>query len=532
MKKKIMMAAVFIGALTLGACVDNKESDSVVAVRTAKAAQLNSIAAMNNADAEYKKAQAALEKALAEIKQAEADVAKATLETDIAEAKAKAEAALERAKADLEGAKAELIAALDATDIATKERIRTLLAKANAVLNGGSVWDPATGTITTFPGINTDRANLITAKTDLALYKAQVITAEILNKKSLIQEEKTKATAQALIAEYEKYSKDDLANAEKAANEAKAKAEALDKIDTDKFTALMNANQVYNEANTQLVGSRYYQNIFSLPHKVEQVEGSDVYYTNDDATTGSEWKDGHMKFTPDMDAINGQITDRTREISIAKIKLSEAEKALADVKVSDNYKDLQKAVADAQKKFDEATTSDDKNTAKGDLERAETNLKNATSSEEIDIEIAQSTLKDKEANLKSYNEKVAAVTGENAVAYNTLLDVFVKAIDNKVTAAIARSKSYHNWDVQNTLATTLENIAGNLTDFETEILAEKEKISRADETITGLNTASEEQTVLNQEAYIANLENNLSINEPIYQSYLDQIKALVGGTAE
>ena len=47
MKKKLMMVAVLLGALSLGACVDNNESASVEAVRNAKAEQLMSIANLN-----------------------------------------------------------------------------------------------------------------------------------------------------------------------------------------------------------------------------------------------------------------------------------------------------------------------------------------------------------------------------------------------------------------------------------------------------------------------------------------------------
>ena len=46
MKKKLMMVAVLLGALSLGACVDNDESASVTAVRNAKAEQLKGLAAL------------------------------------------------------------------------------------------------------------------------------------------------------------------------------------------------------------------------------------------------------------------------------------------------------------------------------------------------------------------------------------------------------------------------------------------------------------------------------------------------------
>lgn len=73
MKKKLMMVAVLLGALFLGACVDDNESQSVTDVRAAKAEQLKSVAALNTANA-----QAALIVANAEaLKEAEAEYQKA-----------------------------------------------------------------------------------------------------------------------------------------------------------------------------------------------------------------------------------------------------------------------------------------------------------------------------------------------------------------------------------------------------------------------------------------------------------------------
>ena len=77
MKKKLMMVAVLLGALSLGACVDNNESASVESVRNAKAKQLESVANMNNANADAKKAITAAEVA---IKEAEAAYQKAQAE--------------------------------------------------------------------------------------------------------------------------------------------------------------------------------------------------------------------------------------------------------------------------------------------------------------------------------------------------------------------------------------------------------------------------------------------------------------------
>ena len=129
MKKKLMMVAVLMGALTLGACVDNNETQSVTDVRNAKAAQLKARAEMNNAEAEAAKVLAAAEVQLMNAKAAaaKANAAKVQAETstiqkqkelvDLQKAAAeleneaalienqKAQAALEEALSDLEVAK-------------------------------------------------------------------------------------------------------------------------------------------------------------------------------------------------------------------------------------------------------------------------------------------------------------------------------------------------------------------------------------------------------------------------------------------
>lgn len=84
MKKKLMMVTLLLAGLTMGACVDDKESASVTAVRDAKTEQLESVATMNAAAAEAKQAMAAAEAALklaeAQAQQAAAELAKANAE--------------------------------------------------------------------------------------------------------------------------------------------------------------------------------------------------------------------------------------------------------------------------------------------------------------------------------------------------------------------------------------------------------------------------------------------------------------------
>lgn len=87
-----MMVAVLLGALSLGACVDDNESASVTAIRDAQAKKLESIAALNNAEAAAKQLAA----------QAEADIkaAKARMQAALAD-KAEAEARIKELEAQM-----------------------------------------------------------------------------------------------------------------------------------------------------------------------------------------------------------------------------------------------------------------------------------------------------------------------------------------------------------------------------------------------------------------------------------------------
>lgn len=538
MKKKLMMVAVLLGALSLGACVDNDESASVEAVRMAKAKQLESLANINNADADAKKAitaaeveikeaEAAYKKAQAELEQAQADQqkillekAQAALEAELETAKINAEAQLNYAKASLETAKAALIAALDGVDQANKTRITTLLGKANGLL------------VT----INQDRTDLIDAKNGLARLKAELVTVELSNQETIAKEEKNKAVAQALIAEYEKYSTKDKADAEKAAQEANAKLTALNQISNEKYTANKNAIQAFNEANTNLNGSLYMQTIYRLTSNYyvqDFIEGENVNYTNDDATTGSAYSRGYYKYTANIDAINKEITDQTRNLSVNKAALADANKALTDAKAADAYKNLTKAVTDAQKKFDDAKTEVDKNTALNELRIAEGNLRDYVKPLETAVESATTGVTNSEENLKSWNDILAGVSGDNATAYATLITAMDNAVKAQLETQIAYNKASHNYSVQNSLAYTLQSIADGLADYDQLILAQKQAIAAADENIANAaSIVSKEQAIANKEKEIADLENSLAVNEPIYNDYLAQIKALVGDSAE
>ncbi len=109
MKKKLMMVAVLLGALTLGACVDDNESQSVTDARKAKAAQLDALTKKANAEAEaaliqanaekaYKEAMAEYQKSQAALNNANA----ANIEFELQKAKEQYERTIETIKAQEE----------------------------------------------------------------------------------------------------------------------------------------------------------------------------------------------------------------------------------------------------------------------------------------------------------------------------------------------------------------------------------------------------------------------------------------------
>lgn len=169
MKKKLMMVAVLMGALTLGACVDNNETQSVTDVRNAKVAQLKARAEMNNAEAEAAKVLAAAEVQLMNAKAAaaKANAAMASAETATIQ-KQKELVELQKEAAELQNeaalvenlkAQAELEAALSDLEVA-KKQAEADLARIAAELEANQLYWAAQ--------LAQAQADLLVAKQDLA----------------------------------------------------------------------------------------------------------------------------------------------------------------------------------------------------------------------------------------------------------------------------------------------------------------------------------------------------------------------------
>lgn len=205
--KKILLF-IIAGVIGFTACVQNEESESVAALRKAKADQLTSMAALNNAEAAATTvvanaqaalyaAQAAYQNAQAAYEQAQADaqdirnqdaalaleIAKATLEQDIAKAILDAETALANSQAAFEAAQARLIASLDDVEQAERDRINNLINEANFVLFN----------------LNAAKLNLVTVQTNLLQAENNLLDYEVEKENLIAKNEKKIAINEAII---------------------------------------------------------------------------------------------------------------------------------------------------------------------------------------------------------------------------------------------------------------------------------------------------------------------------------------------
>lgn len=539
MKKKFMMAAVLLGALTLGSCVDDNESASVTAIREAKAAQLSALAnyqqaqadaelILANAEAKVKEADAAYQAALAKIKDLQAQEkelelqkAQATLETDIEAAKTKAQAQLIQAQAKLEAAKAALITASDAVDLATKAKVQNLITSANAVMYGGDyyIYDKNTGTYVqagsisksesligddTDPGLKLQlieiNADLITAQYDLEDTKIKIQKFVEIEKAELAQNE-------ALLKAYNDNKTTDREEAQKAYDEAVKALPAYQNAKDEAQKAYNVADNASDEAYDALNSSElaaylsktiddpdnsgYYTSIYNwldrwniIDYNYSDQEYETVNITYDDGTYSSTRLYYGLKYVIDEDIISEKITEAERDLTIKKDLLADAQKTYNDGIKTDNP--TYKSYLDAVKAAQDAFNDDPSYANESALETAESNLEGYLSS----IEGPLNTAKENEENAQAYLDFVKEVqtklTGDVFKAYLALYDAYAAVFKETVDPYIAKEKANHNYSVQNSLISSLSSIINNYTDWASLIKQVEEDIRTNNKNIAAM----------------------------------------------
>ena len=562
MKKKFMMAAVLLGALTLGSCVDDNESASVTAIREAKAAQLSALAnyqqaqadaevILANAEAKVKEADAAYQAALAKIKdlvaqekELELKKAQETLETDIEAAKTKAQALLVQAQADLEAAKAELITASDAADLATKAKVQNLITSANAVMYGGDyyIYDKNTGTYeragsisksesligdNANPGLKLQlidiNADLITAQYDLEdtkikiqkfveIEKAELAQNEALLKayndnKTTDREEAQKAYDEALKAlpAYQN-AKDEAQKAYDVAIDASDAAyDALNRSELEKYLTTTIDDPDYSGYYTSIYNCLYRWNIIDYNYSDQEYETVNITY--DDGTYYSTRLYYGFKYVIDEDIISEKITEAERDLAIKKDLLADAQKTYNDGIKTDNP--TYKAYLDAVKAAQDAFNDDPSYSNKSALETAENNLNSYLSRIETPLNTAKENVEDAQAYLDFVKEVQTKLTGDVFKAYLALYDAYAAVFKETVDPYIARDKANHNYLVQDRLITALYNVIANYTDWTTVIEGVEAAIRENNKNIAAMtdngnttDSSSAGETEASRQAYI------------------------------
>lgn len=524
MKKKFIAVSVLICALALGSttltsCVDDNESASVTAIRDAKAAQLNALAKLSEEQATATKIQAeakaaidnaiaAYNQAVAEKEQAEADIAKARLQIDIEAAKAQAEANLTRQKADLEKAKAELAAELDA--LADEQ-----LATANHIM---SKMDEL---IKEIHNLNTEIIDYQFKKTN-AEYQLENDT--ILMIKEQNENNAEIAIQEALIAEYKKYSQEDFEKAEEAAVAAEQEATVLsaqfDELQAEYTQASIASYSAWNN----LKNTPFMQNVNQNYLKSVWPDNKDYVIDFEDGTIAKGTISYYAKYEIDNDKVktlSDDIESQKHIISVYTLKIAEANKSIEATKATQAYKDAVAKVDAAQKKYNEATTSTDKESAWNELQNAQNALELLTFTDEQTIKNNTQSKESTEEYLASLEKTKEYINDTKAYEeYSKKYDEYIKLRDAEEDALIALTKFDHTYTIKQNLAWNLRYIANQTTDYATLIEGCEAQINNIKKDNDALRTVKDNnELVAYYQEKIDKLTADIEVKNKLYAQY-------------
>lgn len=489
MRKKILMGAMLLGTFMLGACVDNDESASVEAVRTAKAEQLKSVAAMNNAEAEARKliaeAEAALTNAEAEAQKLANDKEKANFAIEMAGQEQKLEAALLEAQEDLAQAKTNLADALKNADEATRTRIEGLATDYyNAVMS-----------------LNTLKENLFNTKSALILLENDVTSAEATLAKDIAAQELIISKNTNMIETYKKSSTPaelikalETSNANLASLKAKQTTAGLEKNYAD--AAQANALDAYTNSNYKTKANSNYVTYVNFGTPVSQ----DNKFTYSD---GSEGTQTYMKYPyATVNAVSFEIEVTKKE---AAAKALEAPLKTAQ----DAYAVSKKATDDAAKAWKEAADAD-----KAAKEAAYNSAKSTSDNDLAAVNAAQSALDAANKTAKQWRDDYTYLTSTGVADQNKLVDALNAANKAVCDASIAQAIVSDDYSNESATNTALNNLS-TATDVN-QLIADCEKaIANANIKIDELKAtrANKDDLVAEKKAEIAALESQVQAGE-------------------
>ncbi len=541
-----MMVALLLGILSLGACVEDKESASVTDVREAKAEQLKSIAAMNDATAEATKllaeADAAMKAAQTEAIKTQTELAEVNVQlaqvnvelaqTQVEEEKVKLEQLkvdLETKQADLEQHKAEISATLQT--IAANLEVNLMQAKValqqaqiefNSNLSTLDAQERAklTTLMTTYTNASN---NLLSVQQQLALEKSHLAILE----SGLVNNQETNALMikgyQAQIANYQALI--DLAKSytgmtkEQAAaqyNDANNQLSILSAKSDASSSAYSNATRALSNARNAVNGSAYYTKLNS-----SQSDMLNAIWTIPNVSSASY--STSISYTK---SVNGQSVKVTL---VDYAATSESPEIIADDGVllgTYSYFKITKYYSLNKAGFDTFIV---------DLTKVATDAATATTTakEALDADPDNTTLQTTYANAQALQtnaenelkniQDIYTYLSAQASAYDKLAGDYMDRIVNVYTDYAQYLKDDHNSELQYQKYLMLQNIMYSAFDVDGKIANYESNIAQLNVWITGIqNTNNDsEASIENSKLTITKLETQITV----LQKQVDTAKA-------
>lgn len=425
-----MMVAVLLGALSLGACVDDNESASVTNVREAKAKQLTAMAALDNAKAEaeliaanaekaLKEAQAEYQKALAAASQQQTEEAKAKFAIEIEKIKAKAEAAIAAAK--LQAAQDEQ-ALLDLAD----ERVRELYGEYKSALSGVIYLQNRKIELTT--NISQTEANLVPVKTQA--------DNQVAYYQKLIDLENYKINL------YKEYKGADLKDLKQKAEKARMEAQAADDTKVKKEAAKNEADNAFYAENPRF-------NMWSeVTNPIKTIAAAKELRDFDWSIINEVYKELSASKNISYYTLNASSVERTKQNLTANVK-NQSDYIGTD-KDDATKSTLYGQLANVKKQKADALEADP--------EADVTYYDNRIAQLNADITTQKSSLATAQENLTKFNSLIASFAGDDLKAYDAavvaltkLAEAYEKANTEYLDATTAANKAWNAYYVANNL---------------------------------------------------------------------------------
>ena len=492
MKKKLMMVAVLLGALSLGACVDNDESASVTAVRNAKAEQLKGAAALANAQAEAETIRANAE---AKLKEAEAAYQDAKTEADKAKWAAKltviqAEAARDIAQAQRDQKDAEM----------------AIITNQDQWINNTLWWNYSNAS----DKLISLNGQLINATADEIALKAGVVSAQKAAEKIAV--EKNQFIAQ------QTERKDQLSKLSSIASDRAALEKKLQTLRVE-YTELTAAKGKTTDAKTaaQAKFDEAQEKIYNLSGNTDKLSsdlakvGADLIYIEVEYDTQSF---GSFNVTTSNSVEVGENSNNAQSVDFYELNVK-SQTTSATLAFQNKIKYIKENIVGVPSDTDKGIQASgaysnieyyaaQKKQLEADKAAATTEAEKAAIQERIDalqpdieradeaLVAAKEELAEAEAEFKAFQDAVALFANADAkAAYDkdiadakTLAEAFVAASDADDAAQLPLSANQTAQQDVQTLLSSTANIDELIADCDVQIANAKEDIAKANSTKT------------------------------------------------